>query len=223
MDTIRAAGLQPIDIRGRVNTAVTRIAAGIRLKDGRTTPPLPDLLSSATVATDTSAAYAELDGTYQRNLFMVSDENKDVIPPPNGGNYYSFQMFMRRARYPDLSETGSIYMCCARGASLYYQGTPSSSEDLLTRFYRKPVDMPNDGSTPDGIPDPFSMDLLKHLVCRDVFGEHSGDDLKAQTGDKMLRKFEYHNAQLERALIEMVEFVGEEGEPIYYRSTEWDV
>lgn len=221
-DVLRESNLMSVDAQTRMNNAVTRIAAGVRLRDGRTTPPLPDLYSTATVATSTSNAYASLDATYQRNLFMVVDDDKEIVPPPKGGSYYSFQMFLRRARYYDLSETGSIYMCCVKGSNLYYQGKPSTSEDLLTYFYRKPVDMAADSDTPDGLPDPFQLDLVKHFVCRDVYGEHVGTDLKAATGDKMFKRFEYHNAQLEKTLIEMVEFVGEEGEPIYFHSDDGD-
>jgi len=210
--------LEPEDIDSLINNAVTRISAGVSLPDGRITPPLPDLFSSATVATATDAAYKTLGATYQRNLFMVSDSNDDLVRPPRGGDYYSFNMFLRGARYKDLSESGSIYMCCVKGSNLYYQGIPSTSENLLTYFYRKPVDMTDNSDTPDGIPDPFQLDLLKHFVCMDIYGKYVGQDLKAQTGDKFLRRYDYHRQKVNILLFDMVAFIGEEGEPHYFSS-----
>ena len=61
-----------ITLTSRINASVNDIAAGIRLPDGRTSPPLPDLFETDTIAT-TVHAYADLPSTYQRNLFYVSD------------------------------------------------------------------------------------------------------------------------------------------------------
>jgi len=211
-----------IDIQSRINDAVTRIAGGIRLLDGRITPPLPDLLSSATVATETAQAYAALPTTatnaYHRGLFHISDANKELVKPPVGGDYYSFQAFLRRAQYGDLSEAGSVYMACVRGAYLYYQGIPTTSVNLLVRFYRKPVDMSDADDTPDGLPDQFHTSLPKHLICWEVYGEHVGEALQASTGDKNMRKAKYHFDKLQEQLFEMTEFIGEEGEPCYFHS-----
>jgi hypothetical protein len=222
VEVLRYDQFDAIDIQSRINDAVNRIAGGLQLNDGRFTPPLPDLLSSATVATETGQAYAALpsgaSNAYHRGLFHVSDANKDLVKPPRGGDYYSFQTFVRRAQYGDLSETGSIYMCCVRGANLYYQGIPSSSVNLLVRFYRKPVAMSASDDTPDGLPVQFHLTLPKHLICAEVYGEHVGEDLQPSTGDKNQRKAKYHFDKLQEQLFNLTEFVGEEGEPYYFNT-----
>ena len=213
----RIADFKSWSAHAAINNAVTRIAAGIRLPDGRTSPPLPDLYSTATIATSTTLAYKALDATYQRNLILVSDSNDDRVPPPKGGDYYSFNTFLRKAAYKDLSESGEIYMCCVKGSNLYYQGIPSASVNLLTYFYRKPVDMSGDDSTPDGIPEAFQMDLIKHYTLREFFADYVGEEYAEKTfADKMMAKVKIHEKRFFDAMIDMIDFIGEEGEPIYF-------
>jgi len=211
----------PIDILLRINTGISRIAAGIKLPDGRVSPPLPDLYTTASVDTVDGAAMASLPSSpatsvYQRDVLTVSDSNKERINPPRGGNYYSFNTFMRRAYYKDLSETGSVYMAAVKGNYLYYQGIPTSPETLLVGYYRKPVDMvvANWGTdTPDGIPVPFQLDLIKHLVLAERFGDAIGR--KDSSG--YARKQDIHMKRFYEILDEMMQFVGEEeGQPEYY-------
>ena len=56
------------DLTDRINEAVNSIAGGIRIPDGTTSPPLPDLYTSATIPT-TVNAYTDLPSNYQRGLF----------------------------------------------------------------------------------------------------------------------------------------------------------
>mgnify|MGYP001815683839 CR=1 FL=1 len=209
----------PVDVLLRINNAVTRIAAGIKLPDGRVSPPLPDLYSSGTVATGSGVAVVSLPSTYQRNLFNVVDSNKDRVPPPNGGDYYSFQMFTRRSRYKDLSETGSVYMACVKGTNLYYQAIPSSSVNLGVYFYRKPVPMSAKTDEPDGIPEEYALDIVKNYVLADVYGDHLGHQDKAkEISPKFFAdKRQLHLQRVYEIADEMMQFVGEaEGDPEYY-------
>jgi len=197
----------------RINRAVSSIAAGIRMPNGQISPPLPDLYSSGTVATATDAAYKALPATYQRNVFMIADDSNDKILPVSGGSYYDFMLFLDSVTEKDLSETGSIYRVAIKGSNLYYQGIPSSSEDLTVHFYRKPVDMSADSDTPDGLPDHLQYRLIKHAVVMDIFA----DDLKEDFKSAQLRelKIKYHIEAFYSAMADLVDFIGIDEIPVY--------
>lgn len=196
------------ELLSRINNAVSVIAGGLRLPDGRFSPPLPDLYKSGTVAT-TTKAYADLPADYQRNVFYISD-GTDKISPPAGGNYYSFMLFLNSITEKDLSETGSIYSVVVKGKKVYYQGIPSVSEDLIVMYYRKPVDMSAPSDEPDGIPVQFQTPLIKHYVCADIFGDILGDSKKT--------KYTYHSTRFYKTMIDLIDFIGEsDAEPMYYK------
>lgn len=194
------------DILARMNVAVSAIAGGIRLPDGRFSPPLPDLFISSTVAT-TVNAYADLPATYQRNVFYVADSSGDRILPPPGGDYYDFMLFLNHIQKKDLSEAGSIYRVCIKGKKIYYQGVPSESENLTVMHYRKPVDMEETSDEPDGIPEQYQIPLIKHYVCRSIFGDILEGSRKG--------RFIYHDNQFNEAMIELIDFIGYDAEPTY--------
>jgi hypothetical protein len=194
----------------RINDAVNSIAGGIRMPSGETSPPLPDLYTSATIATTTNA-YADLPSDYQRNLFYVVDSSGDRILPPDGGNYYSFMLFLNRCSKKDLSEAGLVTRVCVRGRKLYYQGIPTDSVDLTAMFYKTPTPVVSENDEPDGIPSHLQMRLVKHYVCKEILGEgiEDGDDSKG-TGCK------YHTAKFYEAMTDLIDFIGIDAEPEYY-------
>ena len=97
-------------VESLINNAVTAIAAGIRMPDGSVSPPLPDLFTISTVTTVLGLAYASLPVNYQRGLTYVYDSSGLKISHPRGGDYYSFNLFLRQANHKALMETGSVYM-----------------------------------------------------------------------------------------------------------------
>lgn len=194
------------DILPRMNEAVSAIAGGLRLPDRRFSPPLPALFTSDTVAT-TVNAYADLPTTYQRNVFYVADSSGERILPPSGGDYYDFMLFLKHIQKKDLSEVGSVYRVCVKGRKLYYQGIPSESVNLNVMSYRKPVDMEGTDDEPDGIPEQFQIPLIKHYVCRDVFGDLLEGSKKG--------RFNYHDDRFNRTMIELIDFIGYDAEPTY--------
>lgn len=206
-------------ITARINKAQRRIAAGIRMPKGTdspgvVSPPLPGLLDTDTVDTATDAAYVSLPSDYQRNVIMVADSNGDQIHPPKGGNYHSFDLFMKRADIKDLTETGDIYIVCVTGSRLYYQGISSASKTLTLMFYRAPTDMSDDEDTVDGLPDHLAEDLIKHYVARDIFGEGLEDsDESRKTG------YTYHSGRLYEVITDLIDFVGLPTEAVYYDTT----
>jgi len=219
MEVLAQEKFDSTGLRARITQCVLRIAAGIKMPNGGISPPLPDLYSTATVATSTSVAYKTIGTTYQRNLFHVANDDDDQIYPPRGGDYYSFNTFLKRAQYKDLSETGEIYMCCLKGSNLYYQGIPSSSESLLVYFYRLPVAMATSAAVPDGIPPSYALDVIKHWVLADYFGDNIGVDLKQDVKypDKAFSKHRYYTTRFYEVMQEMIEFVGaHDAEPQFF-------
>jgi hypothetical protein len=189
-------------LTSRINDAVSNIAAGIWLKSlGCLSPPLPALFDTDTVDT-TVNAYASMPDDYQRNLCMVADSDGARIRCPKAGNYNSFLRFLNQADKKDLSETGSVYVACVKGNRLYYQSIPTVAETLTVHFYRKPVAMALSTDTPDGLPDHLQTRLVRHYVCKDIFGEGIEDGENNQGSG-----FQYHNAMFYEAMEELVDFV----------------
>lgn len=197
------------DITDRINEAIFAIAGGIVLPDNRISPPLPDLYTSASVATATDAAYVSLPSTYQRNVFNIIDANGRSVEPLQGGDYYSFDLFLNSIPYQDLSGTGIINFVAIKGSNLYYQGIPAESENMTVHFYRKPVDIDDNNAVPDGIPAQYSKPLIVHYVCREIFGDVLEGNIKG--------RFNYHSERFYKTLTDMTDFIGNsDGEGIYF-------
>ena len=200
------------DITDRINDAVNNIAGGIRMPDGQTSPPLPDLFTVATVST-TATACADLPTDYQRKVFSVVDSSGDRINPVNGGGYYSFMLFLNGCYKKDLTETGQVTRVCVRGRKLYYQGIPSAAADLTVMYYKTPTAIVSNGDTPEGIPEHLQKRLIKHYVCKEIFGEGLEDGAEARgVGTK------YHEGKFYDAMIDLVDYVGIDAEPEHYAS-----
>lgn len=196
----------------KINQAVSRIAAGVRMPDGLISPPLPDLfVEYSTVETSLILPYVPLPSTYQRNVTAVYDSSGCLISHPQGGGYYSFALFLSQISDKRLTETGSVYKVAIKGMRLYYQGIPTAAETIGLHFYRKPVDMAEDDDSPDGIPEHLQNQLVKHYVLKEIFGEaiEDGQDSKG-SGTK------YHAAKFYEAMTELVDYIGIDARPEYY-------
>jgi hypothetical protein len=197
----------------RINGSVRSIAAGIRMPDGLISPPLPDLYKCDTVYT-TSDAFVDLPSDYQRSVFNVFDANNDKIYPPIGGDYYSFNRFLKQINQLNLSEPGEVYRVCVKGSKyIYYQGIPAAPYPLGIHYYKKPVSMKLDGDVPDGIPDHLAHSIIKHDVLRNIYGE------KIEAGvTEPAAAMKYHTAQFYSDMQDLIDFIGIDGGPIYYGS-----
>lgn len=199
----------------RINAAVTAIAGGLRLPDGRFSPPLPDLFDTDTVTTSTSLAYVSLPSDYQRSLIMVADSNGNQLYGPKGGGYYTFRLFLKQSPDKALNQSGAISTVCVNGSDLYYQGIPSAAKTLTVHFYRAPIAMSEDDDESDGLPDHLAERLIKHYVCKEIYaeiedGENSqGLGLKTQEG------------KFWEAMTDLMDFLPEEGEPEYFGTGEY--
>jgi len=202
----------PAVIAGHINRAQSAIAGGIKMPDGSISPPLPGLADYNTVAT-TAQAYALLPSRYQRNVFKVLDNSGVMIPPPRGGDYYAYILFLKQISDLRFTEPGSIYKVAVKGARLYYQGIPAASENLGVHFYRKPADMVLDSDTPDGIPEHLQSRLIRHYVLKEIFGE-AIEDGQDNTGIAT----KYHTEKFYEAMTELAGFTGIDAGPQYYGS-----
>jgi hypothetical protein len=196
-----------------INSAVKRIAGGVRVPVGSgyiLSPPLPDLYTIGTVTT-TTLSYASLPSNYQRRVFNVYDSSGITISPPQGGDYYSFALFLDQASNKALTDAGSVYRVCVKGSKIYYQGIPSAPATLGIHYYRQPVDRALDGDIPDGLPDHLAERLIKHKVCAEIFGNII-EDGQDNTGIG----FKFHNARFLEAMADLIEFIGiDEGHSFY--------
>ncbi len=198
-------------LTGKINVAVSRIAGGIRMPNNSVSQPLPDLFTYGTVNTSTTLPYVSLPANYQRNVRLVYDATNYKIDPPQGGDYYSFALFMKIVSRLDLAEAGSIYGVAVKGSKLYYQGIPAESTTLGVHYYRKPVAMDDDTDTPDGIPDHLAIDLIKHYVLKEIMGE-AIEDGQGNSGSST----KYHTAKFYEMMTDLEGFIGEDSEPQYY-------
>lgn len=198
-------------LTGRINDAVSAIAAGIRMPNGEISPPLPDLYKYAVVNTSTTLPYVSLPADYQRKVVKIYDSTSYLISSIPGGDYYSFSKFLGRLNKLDMTETGSVYQVCIKGTKLYYQGIPSVTFPLGIHYYRKPVAMAGDADCPDGIPEHLQMRLIKHYCCKEIFGE-AIEDGQDNTGIGT----KYHSMKFIEAMTDLCDFVGIDAEPQYY-------
>ncbi|OGP67095.1 MAG: hypothetical protein A2031_07955 [Deltaproteobacteria bacterium RBG_19FT_COMBO_43_11] len=195
----------------KINSAVSIIAAGIRMPNGQISPPLPDLFKVGTVATITTDSKVPLPTDYQRKVMVIVDSSGNRILPPVGGDYYSFALFLKQISNLNITETGEIYKICVKGSNLYYQGIPAAAQTLGIHYYRKPAAMTDDDDVPDGIPEHLQERLVKHYVVKEIFGEaiEDGQD-NSGIGTK------YHTGKFYEAMTELCDFIGIDAEPQYY-------
>lgn len=157
-----------------INQGVYEIAGGMQssLLDV-ITPPLPDLFSIDTVTTDIDLSYVSMPETYHRNLQLVVSATGSAIAISN-----SFIEFTET--YPALNRTGNISEVIGFGGKLYYQGIPTSAQELTLHFYRKPNKMTETTDTPDGIPIHLQTSLLVNFAAWKAY-EIIEDGLEGET------------------------------------------
>lgn len=148
-----------------INRAVSAIAGGIRMPDGSTSPPLPDLVTYGSVNTSLTLAHVSLPADYQRNVFLIVDSTGYKIAPPMGGNYQSYGLFLQQISDLRLTEAGSVYRVAVKGGSLFYQGIPTASAAIGLHYYQKPTVLFADEDVPSCIPEHLQEDLIVSWVC----------------------------------------------------------
>jgi hypothetical protein len=204
---VQDSSFTAVIIKGFLNEGVQKLAGGVVLPDGSTTPPLVDLSSDAQVETSTDLPYvalpSESGNTYHRGLFYVLSNSQDREIKI----FDSWIKFLEKYRLVDgVGSPGDVEACCVRGQRLYYQCVPATADVLRLHFYRRPVDMSAMSDQPDGIPYHLHSNLLVNYACKEIYGliEDGVDEKKINT-----RKYE---DRFVSGCYELLRFVGFEDE-----------
>lgn len=160
---IQDDSFSPTDIGIYINQAQAEIAGGMQSALGDwITPPLPQLFTIGTITTVIDAAYVSMPTTFHRSLqFAASSGGYEIDIAP------SFLSFSET--YPLLDQVGRISEVVEFGGNLYYQGIPTTAEDVTLHFYRLPIDMEDDDDLPDGIPLHLQSSLLVNHAAWKIF------------------------------------------------------
>jgi hypothetical protein len=181
IDVIKDPHFRSSSVTKYLNSAVTDIAGGLPSSFGHfLSPPLPNLFQIDTVSTDTSFPYVAMPTTFQRDLVFAANASGAEVDIAN--SWIDFA-----GTNPLLDQSGTIYEVIEIGGRLYYQGIPTSSEELTLHFYRLPVDMTSDSDEPDGIPDHFQERLLVSYTAYRTY-EIIGEVPKAEYYKELFQK-----------------------------------
>lgn len=133
------------DILALMNEAQGTISGGIFLVYPDSTQcmssPLMNLETNDTVETSTSSSYVSLPSDYDRDVFYVFNDTTNI----KVDIVSAFSTILSTA--PTLANTNSVYMVFVSNGRIYYQGMPSTSQDLILYYFRKPNDMATYAST----------------------------------------------------------------------------
>jgi hypothetical protein len=84
-------------------------------------------------------------------------------------------------------------------------------------YYKIPTPMSATSDEPEGIPSHLQNRLIKHWVCKEIFGEGLEDGAEARGAGTR-----YHTDKFYEAMIDLIDFVGVDAEPEYYASNNTD-
>lgn len=175
IDAIQDPSFDKITIDSYINQGINEIANGIVSHTSMNRiPPLPDLFAIATVETSTSLAYVSMPATYQRNLQFVVDSGGREVEIYNSMIEFS-------SDYPLMNSSGDVQSVVEQGGNLYYQKIPSVAETLTLHYFRKPVEISDDISVPDGIPEFLQLPLLVNYANFKCFELIESDDNIVET------------------------------------------
>lgn len=125
-----------LEILSFMNRCVRQISRGMLIyypdRTQAFSNPLPDLLTSDTVTTSTSVAYVSMPSDFGRDLIGAVTDNDLTI-------FSSYGEFLKY--YPTLDNSGDVHSVAVRGSLLFYQGIPTTADDITLHYYRKPYDM----------------------------------------------------------------------------------
>jgi hypothetical protein len=180
------------DIKARINSAVQKIAKGMKRRGQfQLSPPLPDLYKSNTVQTVSGMNRANLPDDFCRDVKKVLVEGDPVTI------YNSLPLF--RDKFP-VQETGPVVGVCQSGSKIAYGDVPGTVTGMTVFYYAKPAVLTANDDTPDCIPDTLHEKLICGEVCRGIYSliEDGMEGRKANTGyyadmvDLALETFELH-------------------------------
>jgi len=131
---------------------------------------LPDLMSTGIVLTSTTAFSVAIPTSwnFDRNVYLcstVSDKRRIEV--------FSSVILLAN-KYPDFNlsvDTGEIDACTATRTQFIYYPVPTTAENLICAFYKKPTLLTTDTVTPDILPDFLHFDLLANYASFRAYNE----------------------------------------------------
>lgn len=121
-----------------------------------------DTVTPIDTALVTAYPYVSMPSNFHRNLQFVANSNGVEVDIAN--SFISFS-----ETYPLLNQSGTITEIVEQGGLFYYQGIPTSAENITLHYYRKPVEMDAIDDEPDGIPSHLQRDLLVNYTAWKIF------------------------------------------------------
>jgi len=168
-DIIQDTSYSDATILKYINRGLKQIAGGMFITyPDRTqvfSSPLPNLLTSDTVTTSTSAAYVDLPDDFGRGLLAVSSAATDTLITI----VESFAEFL--SMYPTLDMSSSIVAVSVRGTRIYYQGIPTTADTLTLHYYSTPTELSDDDDAPDCLPSHLHEELLVNYAAMKIYDQ----------------------------------------------------
>jgi hypothetical protein len=150
-----------------INRGLKQIAGGLFITyPDRTqvfSSPLPNLLTSSTVATSTTLPYVSLPDDFGRNLIAVISAATGIYVCIED----SYAAFL--SMYPSLNQSSSVTSVAVRGSRLYYQGIPTVSDTLTLHYYSVPDELEGASDVPDCLPSHLQEELLVNYAAMKIF------------------------------------------------------
>lgn len=184
--------------RGRIEIA----GGGDRQHGSSLLPPLPDLLTTGTVAVSTNSV--AMPATYQRGLQRVNITGGDRLK-----KYTNLQKLLDRYE----NQTGVVEAYCLKGRTLWVGPAPASETSLTMYFHKYPVDLVIADAVvgppavaarddqPAELPEHLQSRLLVNYTCREIQSEiESGMGTKQETAN--------HDFLYQKALVDLERYLG---------------
>lgn len=202
------------DLLALMNNAINSIAGGMMFKyaDGvqAMSPPLPDLMSSATLTTSTTVCYVALPTNFQRNLFMLLSATQGTRIHNLFPSFVDFLTYYPAAGTNNL--TCSVIAAARNVNLLWYQGVPTTSETLTVHYHRKPTPITEATITsePDGLPSHMHEELVVNYCGMKIWKE-----IESGVGAGMVNTMKYEQ-WLEEALRDLDAFCPVQRESVVF-------
>lgn len=191
-----------------LNEGVLAVATGVILP-GRfdLSPPLPDLYTTDTVATDANS-YVALPSDFNRDVVLVKDSSVNTIPI-----IASFQNFIHLYK----EEAGEVDKCSVNGSVLHYRGIPSSPETLAVNYYETPATLTADGDIPTEIPLVLHRQLVVGYALKEIYNEI---ELGMEGRKVDMRNYE---EIFNQGLVRLRQLIPEDSLPDFYEENQNDI
>lgn len=189
INTVQDPSVTPQQVKSKIN-------AGIYDAAGTISVPLPDLEITTTVTTVANQAWVSMPSTFHRDLdFCYSATQNERITI-----LHSLQEL--RAKYPDMTQSGSIWYVARSAGRLYYQGIPATEDTLTLQFYQYPTLLSKDSDEPDVFPKHLHERLFVNYACREFFKviEDGIEGPKINT--------QYHHGEYQSAIADLETWIG---------------